>query len=323
MCKITVAIPVYNCEKTLKRCLDSVINQTFLDYEILIINDGCPDNSEEICLQYKEKYERIKYVRRENGGLAQVRNMALDKAKGKYLCFVDSDDYIDEKMCEMLVNAIENVDMAMCGMRIWRNGVVLREPHLDNGIYTIKDNIDNYFQLRKINLGPCNKLYRKELIKNNFIDNVSLGEDTIFVLDYMGNVEKISNISECLYNVVLDNNSSLNRNKPDGYVDLLIEQRKKEEHFLTEMYGTDCDMTQMYNQYLLNMHAYFNQSPLTTKMISTYTDDEFLISKIRKANPQRFDYKLFKNLFINKNVIALRLFFYIKDLIYGMKYEKK
>ena len=59
MCKITVAIPVYNCEKTLKRCLDSVINQTFLDYEILIINDGSPDNSEEICLQYKEKYERI------------------------------------------------------------------------------------------------------------------------------------------------------------------------------------------------------------------------------------------------------------------------
>lgn len=320
---ISIIVPVYNAEKWIDRCIKSLIKQTYDDIEIILVNDGSTDTSLSVCKKYADIDKRIVVIDKKNSGVSATRNIGIEIAKGEYIQFVDSDDYIDEKMCEMLVNAIENVDMAMCGMRIWRNGVVLREPHLDNGIYTLKDNIDIYFKLRKINLGPCNKLYRKELIKNNFIDNVSLGEDTIFVLDYMRNVEKISNISECLYNVVLDNNSSLNRNKPDGYVDLLIEQRKKEEHFLTEMYGTDCDMTQMYNQYLLNMHAYFIQSPLTTKMISTYTDDEFLISKIRKANPQRFDYKLFKNLFINKHVIALRLFFYIKDLIYGVKYGKK
>ena len=320
---ISIIVPIYNSEKWLKRCIDSLIKQTYTDIEILLINDGSIDSSLEICNLYAKKDNRIVVIDKKNSGVSATRNMGIEIAKGEYIQFVDSDDYIDEKMCEMLVNAIENVDMAMCGMRIWRNGVVLREPHLGNGIYTLKDNIDIYFKLRKINLGPCNKLYRKELIKNNFIENVALGEDTIFVLDYIKNVNKIVVLSECLYNVVLDNANSLNKNKPNDLFDLLMEQRKKEESVLLEIYGDSCDMTQMYNQYLLNMHAYFIQSPLTTKMISTYTDDEFLISKIRKANPQRFDYKLFKNLFINKNVIALRLFFYIKDLIYGVKYGKK
>ena len=211
MCKITVAIPVYNCEKTLKRCLDSVINQTFLDYEILIINDGSPDNSEEICLQYKEKYEIINYVRRENGGLAQVRNMALDKAKGKYLCFVDSDDYIDENALSFMYETAEKEksDIVLCGY-FTENGTALKKVCYVGD----KENLDFKELKAKDLIDPAwNKLYKTDFLKNTKV-KFPVGEyyeDTFFNLSILPFNPKITVCDECFYHYVLNMGSITRR----------------------------------------------------------------------------------------------------------------
>ncbi len=112
--KISVIVPVYNVEKYLKECLDSIINQTLSDIEIICVNDGSTDNSLKILEEYALKDKRIKIINKENGGLSSARNAGLDVAKGKYLHFVDSDDYLDLKCYEKLYNKIIEFDADFC-----------------------------------------------------------------------------------------------------------------------------------------------------------------------------------------------------------------
>ena len=110
MPKVSVIVPVYNVEKYIDKCLESLVNQTLKDIEIIIVNDGSTDNSIKIVEEYKEKYKnKIIYLEKENGGLSDARNYGIQYAKGEYIAFLDSDDYVDRKMYEKLYNkAIEN-----------------------------------------------------------------------------------------------------------------------------------------------------------------------------------------------------------------------
>ncbi|OOL43593.1 glycosyl transferase family 2, partial [Enterococcus faecium] len=95
-------VPVYKVEKYLRKCVDSILAQTFTDFEVILVDDGSPDNSGKICDEYAEKDNRVRVIHKENGGLSSARNAGIDVARGKYLGFVDSDDYIDEDMYEIL-----------------------------------------------------------------------------------------------------------------------------------------------------------------------------------------------------------------------------
>jgi len=321
---ISIIVPIYNSEKWIKKCIESLVNQTYRDIEILLINDGSKDKSLEICKDYAEKDRRIVVIDKENEGVSATRNLGIKKSKGEYIQFVDSDDYIEPCMCEKLIAAIVDVDMVLCGMRVWKNGVVLREPHLDNGVYNFKDNVDTYFILRKINLGPCNKLFRKKLIFNGFKEGLSLGEDALFLFDYMRKVDKVSVLSDCLYNVVLDNENSLNRKSKIDKIDLLIDQRKTEEQFLLDVYGRNCDFVQMYNNYLLTIHAWLlevvrENSSMYKEIAHIYINNVFLQSKLRCALPDRIDYKIFKYLYIKKYVRLIYLYFKLKIISNKLK----
>ena len=116
MKKVSVIIPVYNVEDYLEKCLDSVINQTLKDIEIIVVNDGSPDNSQKIIDKYRKKDKRIISVMKENGGQASARNLGIKKSHGEFLCFVDSDDWIELDMLEVLYNnAKENhSDIVTC-----------------------------------------------------------------------------------------------------------------------------------------------------------------------------------------------------------------
>ena len=112
---ISVIIPVYKTEKYLVRCLESVINQTYKNVEIILVDDGSPDKSPELCDNLAKKYQSIKVIHKENGGLSSSRNAGLDIASGDYISFIDSDDYIDQYMLERLYHAItkHDADVAM------------------------------------------------------------------------------------------------------------------------------------------------------------------------------------------------------------------
>ena len=321
---ISVIVPVYNAEKWLEKCIESILNQTYKDIEVLLINDGSKDNSLEICRKYENLDSRIRVFDKKNEGVSKARNLGLDNAKGKYVQFVDSDDFIEPDMCEKLLDAITNADMSICGMRIWKGGKVLREPHIKNKTYNLRKRIDYYFELRKINLGPCNKLYIRSLIDEPFKEDLTLGEDTLFVLNYMKNVSTVTSVSKCLYNVCLDNDNSLNRVPKTDKVETLIDQTKVEENFLKSIYGPDCDLRRMYELYMLLIHACFldtaiNNKKMLKQLIAGYTNHSLLLEKIRKVKPKRIDYMVFKFLYINNSRFLILLYFKIKVLLLRTK----
>ena len=209
---ISIIVPIYNSSPWLAQCLDSIINQSYGSLEIICINDGSTDNSLDIIRRYANNDSRIIVEGKPNGGVSSARNLGLSKATGKYIMFVDSDDWADTDMCRILINLIESkdADLAVCGLNIYKNNLLLRTPNIGDVDLQINE-LSEYLLLRRINCGPCNKIYKKDLIKALFIEDMTNGEDLVFNIEYLKNVGKVVATKQCLYNVRLDNDNSLNR----------------------------------------------------------------------------------------------------------------
>lgn len=204
---ISIIVPIYNSEKYLKKCIDSLLNQTKKELEIILINDGSTDNSENIINEYKDK--RIKYIKNINQGIGATRNEGISKAQGKYLMFVDSDDYIEENACELLFEKAEedNLDMVICDFyRECEDGSKKEERIIDFPNTTVKETPE---LLYKVNLSPWNKLYRTKMIKDNNIcfEEELKYEDTPFVFISMDKSKKIGKVDNCLNHYMIHNNS--------------------------------------------------------------------------------------------------------------------
>lgn len=167
-------MPVYNVEKFIRRCLDSIINQTMKDLEIILVDDGSTDNSGVICDEYAKLDNRITVIHKENGGVSSARNRGLDVATGEWIAFVDSDDYIDHKMYEILYKNAEksNCDISVCYFEyINQNGISLYNADkklVINGIYNENEFLNLLYKNSETNLicvCAWNKLYKKEIFK--------------------------------------------------------------------------------------------------------------------------------------------------------------
>ena len=203
---ISVIVPIYNAEKYINKCIDSLINQTKKEIEIILINDGSIDNTENIIKTYKDK--RIKYFKNKNQGIGKTRNFGIDKAIGKYIMFVDSDDYLEISACEELYNKIEkeNADLVVCDFYKDNDGN-LEEVIIPS--FKTSNLKENKNLLLDINLAPWNKIYKTELIKDNkikFIENLKY-EDAPFVVDSIKFSKKIAKLDKKLNYYVIHNNS--------------------------------------------------------------------------------------------------------------------
>ncbi|MBP3841519.1 MAG: glycosyltransferase [Bacilli bacterium] len=204
---ISIIVPIYNAEKYLKKCIDSLVNQTKKEIEIILINDGSTDSSERIIKEYKD--ERIKYFKNKNQGIGKTRNFGIEKATGKYLLFVDSDDYLDKNACEKLYNKIENDSLDLLVYDFYRefdNGKKEEEKLQKFDISNLKENPK---LLLNINLSPWNKLYKTEVIKGNntkFVENLKY-EDAPFVVEAIINSKRIGKLDESLYYYMIHSNS--------------------------------------------------------------------------------------------------------------------
>ncbi len=165
--KVSIIVPVYNVENYLAKCLDSLLNQTHQNMEILVVNDGSKDNSEQIIQEYAQKYpEKIKPFNKENGGLSDARNFGIDRATGNYLGFVDSDDYVAPTMFEEMVNLAEKHQskMVICNIqKVDQNGNVTQKL---TQIPNMAEKIDldkNFSVFSDLSYFACNKLFKKEL----------------------------------------------------------------------------------------------------------------------------------------------------------------
>ncbi len=170
--KISIIIPVYNVEKYIKKCVDSIINQTYKNLEIILVDDGSSDNSGKICDEYKKRDYRIKVIHKENGGLSDARNKGVEIATGKYIGFVDSDDYIEENMYNILLNELKvnNADVSICSYKKIREDYYKVDCKQScEKIIKILDNIKAIELLLSdtyIDNYAWNKLYKKELFNN-------------------------------------------------------------------------------------------------------------------------------------------------------------
>lgn len=201
---LSIIVPIYNVEKYLRNCIDSILNQTFEEFELILVNDGSPDLSLEICREYEKKDERIIVVDKENGGLSDARNVGIDIAKGKYIGFVDSDDWVEKSMYETLVYILEkyNADIAQCEY-IRAENENIKKKNEDKIVEKCFDRelaLDNlYNELTVSTVVAWNKIYKRELFDNIRYPKGKLHEDEFTTYKLIDRANKIAYINKKLY----------------------------------------------------------------------------------------------------------------------------
>lgn len=206
MPKVSLIIPVYNVENYIEKCLNSVVNQTLKDMEVIIVNDGSKDSSKQKIEKYLKKYPRIKYLEKENGGLSDARNYGMQYATGKYIAFLDSDDYVEETMYEEMYNVAqkEAADMVECNF-IWEYPDKKREDI--GAVYNSKREM-----VEKARVVAWNKLIKRELLEKTGV-KFPIGlryEDVEFFYKLVPYLEKVSFVKKCFVHYIQRGNSIAN-----------------------------------------------------------------------------------------------------------------
>lgn len=196
---ISIIIPIYNAEKYLMDLLNSISNQIFLDFEVLLINDGSSDNSKEICLNFVSKDDRYKYYEKENTGVSDTRNYGITLATGKYICFIDADDLLTKDYLQTFVSNIveSNFKMISCNFHRFNDGesVNLDSNNLKNIEYKTYNNETKFDLLFSNGYGYLwNKLFIRDIIIDNnikFSKDIYMCEDMLFVFEYLKHIDEV------------------------------------------------------------------------------------------------------------------------------------
>ena len=224
---ISIIIPIFNMSKYLEKCIDSVINQTYKNLEIILIDDGSTDNSGEICDRYLQKDNRIKVVHQKNQGVSAARNEGLKHATGYYIGFVDPDDFIESKMYEIIINDIKEnqCDIGICGIRSKNeDDITLKEDRKqENIVMNKKEFLNILIQDKMIATSVWDKVFKSELIKEKrFNEKRVVGEDFELILEVINN-KKIKAVynSSCLYNYLIREKSASRKQDDKQAIDIL------------------------------------------------------------------------------------------------------
>lgn len=210
---VSFIVPVYRCEASLERCVSSILAQTYTNLELILVDDGSPDNSGRLCDELAKQDPRIVVIHKENGGPSSARNRGLDAAKGQYVQFVDSDDYIDPDMTERLVCRMESQDvqLVLCGyLQVHPDhDEPQRFEEIDRVLVKDVAKIVPNFVYRTFPNALWNKLYQRAYMDHRFDERVRYGEDLLFNLQYLRKIQALSVCDFCPVHYVVDNPESL------------------------------------------------------------------------------------------------------------------
>ncbi|MDE6449424.1 MAG: glycosyltransferase [Muribaculaceae bacterium] len=239
MVAISIIVPAYNVAPYLQDCLDSILKQTFTDWELILVDDGSTDNTREIGLQNASTDKRIKYYRKTNSGVSSTRNFGLDQSMGKYIMFLDSDDFCHPQMLELLFDRMKSgVGLSTCLYeRFVQKPVELKtiSKTYSRTIYKIP-NI--YITANRANIihTPWAKLYLRSIIEKysiRFNENLALGEDLCFNLEYLDKIDSASILEVPLY-YYRDTICSLSKNIRSDYADIQFNLLNKKMDFIAK-----------------------------------------------------------------------------------------
>lgn len=216
---VSLIVPVFNTSKFLRRCLDSIIHQTYRNFEIILINDGSTDESPAICREYALADNRIVFLNRDNGGQSAARNDGLLIAQGDYIGFVDSDDYIEKDFVECLIRNIRetNAEISICGIQINNEEGMICTHKVEEEKVTLYDNMQAMKLLledREFGSHPCNKLFAKRLFNDVVFPIGRVYEDIAIMHIVFGKANKVVVSSASKYNYLIHNASTTHSRSP-------------------------------------------------------------------------------------------------------------
>lgn len=252
---ISVIVPVYKVEKYIHRCIDSILNQTYKNLEIILVEDGSPDNCGKICDEYAKKDKRVKVIHKENGGVSSARNVGLDNATGKYLTFIDADDYVNEYYCQILLETLieKNVDCVVCGYNRIYNPENKLEKITAKRSYEIEgEEIIETILSAQSGLGFVTmKLWKRDKIKNvRFNEEIVVAEDALFTLQASKYIKNMYIINKDIYNYIFNDVSAVRKYNKD-YANRYLKSMQITQKYIEENYGCCDAVLQMLNNYIV------------------------------------------------------------------------
>ena len=288
--KISIIIPIYNVEKYLDYCLKSIIEQTYKNLEIILINDGSTDNSLEICYKYKKIDKRIILIDNKNHGVSYSRNKGIDVATGKYIVFVDSDDTIDKNYIFELVNANKDnfYDIVMVNFKdvfIKNDEKKVEYNNINVNLLSVRF-FDDYYYIKSIVRSPWGKLFKRDIIEKNNIKfpvEISLGEDYVFNMQYYRFVKHYRYVNKHLYNYFHRNRKCLSKGYTIDSFDKQIEIIKKQKEFF-KLYNIRNDEIILGDDFLW---LYFEYTVLKGSLNYTESKQRLKLLKIETNNPKK------------------------------------
>lgn len=279
--KISIIVPVFNVEKFVGDCIESILSQSFIDFELILINDGSTDGSGDICDEYAKKDNRIQVIHKENGGQSSARNIGINVAKGHYIGFIDSDDWIHSDMYQILYNkAIEfDADIAACN--------IIQYNQDDSKYYFCNDSkeylydrnsaMSELYLNQRLTFSPCNKLYKIDLFKEIRFKEGFILEDIDFSYRIIHQCKRIFYIGEAFYNYRYNDKSTMRKTFSKKRLDE-YEVRKNLYGFYLENYPSCAD--EVYAEWFLTgLMLYVNIDKYYNNEKNQY---QYLIDKNRK-----------------------------------------
>lgn len=323
---ITIVVPIYNVEKYLEKCIKTLINQTYSNLEIILVNDGSPDNSLKICNQYLKEDNRIKIINKENGGLSDARNAGLKMARGEYICFIDSDDYIELDMIEKTKKKLleEELDVVIFGLY---NEVV---DSNENIINQKKQSIDlvNFNSIISIIGYAWNKLYKTSFLKEKnitFTKGLSLIEDVVFNEKVFLKNIKIGYINEPLYHYVSRNRSTLVKQYYEDSYNLHKQGNLSRKNIIFKILGRNKKTEELLSESHINgiryccSNMFFYKNNLSIyekyKNIKIIVEDNCTKEEIKNYKSKNTSDKLIEVCLKNNCPLVLTISYFFKSLI--------
>lgn len=300
---ISVIVPVYNVEQYLHKCINSIINQTYRQLEIILIDDGSPDNSGSICDEYVKKDTRIKVIHQKNKGLSGARNSGLEIATGDYVGFVDSDDWIHEKMFEALItqSILHQSDLSSCAVQ--ESNKTRNEVRLENQKPKILDKKDLVYNYLNFGFYIPRNLYSRELIKDfRFDENVLFVEDMFFGINIVERIDNSVFVDFPYYVYNTDNDMSLTRVKYNKNTFLSLDANIYIQKKIKEIFPKDVELLTCIRERIIGNCLYHLQN-LYLKSNTELDKDRVMKRKSKETYNDNFVF--FKNPSAFKTMIRL------------------